>query len=309
MKKVFGRSAEVAHVWAQQNQEEGRCRNMFFYKDKIYSYGHHFCIARILPSGVVVMTTRDYSSTTAGHKADVRGAVSHRTMVSCHNPEATAAANKDIALRDIEDALKEAETIRKVLPTTRIAGRRVALRLAEQFNLYLRALPKNERNTSIILTKPLLVSAEDRQELRDYEDKLRTRRELNYANRSERMKERQAKDALKAAENIVSWRAGTYHDRLPWNVPTMLRLSADRSEVQTSHGANIPTSHALRLWPLVKGCKDSGQGLQREVRLGHYTLNRIETNGDIVVGCHIIAFPEIEAIARELGLLKEEGMA
>ena len=37
-------------------------------------------------------------------------------------------------------------------------------------------------------------------------------------------------------------------------------------------------------------------------RIGHYTLNEIKSNGDIVVGCHDIQFAEVKRMAVTLGL-------
>ncbi len=39
---------EVAHIWASQSQSEGRAASMFFRDNRIYSYGEHFEIARIV---------------------------------------------------------------------------------------------------------------------------------------------------------------------------------------------------------------------------------------------------------------------
>src|ERR1700731_2941033 len=79
MRHVFRNAAEVAHVWASQSQDNGRCSNMFFEGMSIYSYGHYFEIARMV-NGVVLFTTLGYSVTTAKHKRLVRGAVSHLTI-------------------------------------------------------------------------------------------------------------------------------------------------------------------------------------------------------------------------------------
>jgi hypothetical protein len=94
-------------------------------------------------------------------------------------------------------------------------------------------------------------------------------------------------------------------------VPTMLRLSKDGKSVETSKGANIPVSFARRLWNYITDIRANGfpKGMEENYgagqRLGHYTLNRIEADGSIVVGCHQIAYVEIEGIAKQLGLLPE----
>jgi hypothetical protein len=95
MKKVFSSHSELAHVWAQNNQSEGRAGNMFFRDGMLYSYGDHFCIARILKSGAVVYGTHSYSLSTGKHQSLARSAASHRTMVCCSDPAASPWHNRD----------------------------------------------------------------------------------------------------------------------------------------------------------------------------------------------------------------------
>src|SRR5258708_2866708 len=68
-RKVFA-NGMVAHVWAQQTNEEGRSNNGNFYfrGDTIFSYGHHFPIARFsVDKTVVWFTNATYSVSTSGH--------------------------------------------------------------------------------------------------------------------------------------------------------------------------------------------------------------------------------------------------
>jgi hypothetical protein len=110
----------------------------------------------------------------------------------------------------------------------------------------------------------------------------------------------------KAKTLIPDWRNHVPGIYLPHTMPTMLRLSQNRETVETSKGADIPVSHAKRLWPVIQNCKALGKGLTgRDIRLGHYVLNEIRPDGSIVVGCHDIPYSEIELIARELGLIEE----
>jgi hypothetical protein len=74
----------------------------------------------------------------------------------------------------------------------------------------------------------------------------------------------------------------------------LLRIVGD--EIETSRGAFVPVRHAKVAW----------QALQRREipadRLGEYHASRFE--GDtLVIGCHRIAFAEIERIAYALGLV------
>ena len=80
MKKVFTNSM-VAHVWAQQSQEEGRNSNgsIFFCNNTIYSYGDHFPMASFETNAkeetCITVSTQSYSITTSQHQSLVRQAI------------------------------------------------------------------------------------------------------------------------------------------------------------------------------------------------------------------------------------------
>lgn len=72
--------AMVAHLWAHQSQESARNSGNFYFEGKdIYSYGSHFRCASIEMNQkgekAYLVTTRTYSSTTAGHMSMVRNAI------------------------------------------------------------------------------------------------------------------------------------------------------------------------------------------------------------------------------------------
>lgn len=77
MKHVYTNS-ELPHVWVHDWRRLGNGRNstdsFYFQQNTIYSYGHHFPIARIIdmPNGdtVSLFTGHDYSNTTARHKSE-----------------------------------------------------------------------------------------------------------------------------------------------------------------------------------------------------------------------------------------------
>lgn len=317
----MSRYSGVPHKWAHRVQNRsgkvaGRAGNVFYEGEKIYSYGHHFCIARLLPNDVVVYGTHTYSPSTASHQAAVRSAVSHLRTVYCHDPGNSAYRNKEFAQREIEDALAEPPKLAKFKELKRLGARVAARRKAENFNTYLAALPKEESKgvKPFDLTEPRFNhTPEDAQRYAQLVREEQERQLLRDAKREERwaaQRERREAD-MKAAEEkaktrIPDWRNHIYTGYMPYSMPTMLRLSKDGTSVETSKGAEIPVSHAKRLWPVIQNCKAVGLGLKdRAIKLGHFTLTRINDDGSIVVGCHDIPYSEIELIARELGLIEE----
>lgn len=294
MRKVLKDRHEVAHYWANRIQSEGRAGNMFFEDGRIYSYGRHFLIARLLPTGVVVFTLRDYSPSTGQHKSIVRGASSHRTYVYAADPADSCRANMAQARHSIRDALEAAERPR-IRQTTRDGHKSRALRIAEHANAYLEAMRQvgEDQGEQPIATDALegvraaLIAAE--------EAAARIRLEQEQARQRD------------LVESLEQWRNHEIVTRTGLSsIPCALRLSKDGEHVQTSWGADIPTAHAMRLWPLVLRVRAAGvawgPGLQGPFPVGVYTLRTIRGDGSIVVGCHDIAFSELEGIARALGL-------
>ena len=73
-------NSNVAHLWAAQGKPGAKGSNLFFEGPTMFSYGHHFPIANIVPASgkrprVILFTSRDYSVTTAKHKSCVYHAI------------------------------------------------------------------------------------------------------------------------------------------------------------------------------------------------------------------------------------------
>lgn len=99
MKTVFTDISQVAHLWANQLQDNAKNsgHNFYFSGDTIYSYGSHFPIAKHVENeaGVkaVLFTERSYSNTTAKHISVVQSAASHKNIIYCSRPDATHGDN------------------------------------------------------------------------------------------------------------------------------------------------------------------------------------------------------------------------
>lgn len=284
MRKTLSDRSEVAHYWANKVQPEGKAGNMFYVGDKIYSYGYHFCIARHVP-GFVVMTTRGYSSSTGQHIAKVRQAARHLATVYCVDPDASAGANREQSTIRINNALIASEK-KGIRQTTIDKCKGEALHHAEQFNAYLAVLPKVER----VGVKPI-----DTAKLDQFRAAMVRQAKAEARKRAQAIKAQ----AIEAAAHLIDWRNGGIAYGLH-SLPVALRLNGDN--VETSYGARIPVADALTLWPIIervrKGTRDYTPGMP----LGVYQLTQIKQNGDIVVGCHNIAYSEIASMSIALGV-------
>lgn len=85
-----------------------------------------------------------------------------------------------------------------------------------------------------------------------------------------------------------------------------LRIMGDA--LQTSYGADVPLAHAVRVFRFVKLCRERGQSWERNghsLRVGHFTVDRVDPQGNFRAGCHDIKWPEVERVARLAGVFDE----
>ena len=114
---------EICKAFAR-GDSESYCNfynNIFFETDlqdnrTLYSYGHHFAIARIDPAGNCFFTTRSYSVTTAKHISLAASALRYYKLINCPYPDNSA--------KSFEYWRKELEYIEKDLVRARNKARR-----------------------------------------------------------------------------------------------------------------------------------------------------------------------------------------
>ena len=98
--------------------------------------------------------------------------------------------------------------------------------------------------------------------------------------------------------------ARRYGDR---DGPVLLRVNGE--QIETSQGARIPLDHAPRIWRFVKAVIARGEAYQRNghtEHAGEFAIDRIEADGTMKAGCHVIPYAEIERMARTLGYIPAE---
>jgi hypothetical protein len=127
--------------------------------------------------------------------------------------------------------------------------------------------------------------------------------------------------ALSPEERRDLWQAGELETRHVRALETvsgpLLRAIAPEVDgcrvtggtLETSQGATVPLRHAFRVFQFVALCraerkawKPGGTWGPAGIRVGHFTLDRIDSTGDFVAGCHSIKWPEVYALAARLGV-------
>lgn len=283
------KSGEVFHFWANRVQPSGRCGNTRFDGDTLYSYAAP--IAKHLPDGSIAVATKNWSMTTSGHQSAARNAVPHGVRV-------IRVYQIDVATGVIEHARKEADTlIEKASKARTKRGEYLAeaLQVATYANEYAEATNVSER---INLTE---LSGRNLSDIK-----------ADLAKRQAQEKADVAKLKREATERLAATLQG-WRDHNPdahaWmlrGAAVALRISADKETVETSQNANIPVDDAIALWPLILRCKAGERAYTPGQPIGHYRLTQIRRDGSLLVGCHDIAFTEIERIAKQLGLLQPQ---
>ena len=274
MRTVLQNSAEVAHVWAQQVQDNGRSSNMFFEKTTIYSYGHHFPIARFIDSDTVLFTEKSYSVTTAKHKIQARSAVNHKRIIYVNDVmEEDPAANIALMAEKITHTLADASRARTRQDHLIFESCRIAADVRDYAAFYKYRIPAAQR--AVLEAADTVSNTHDFTALKEAE------------------KKRRAAVMRENRQNIADWKSGKRRT-LPHTVDKVyLRIIQSESlgaQIETSKGAYVPVDQARALYHLIK----AGRPVHG-VKIGNYeTAGYVD--GVLTVGCHKIATDEIDRV-------------
>ena len=110
--------------------------------------------------------------------------------------------------------------------------------------------------------------------------------ELKEQKRKEKA-EREREIRLKSdSEKLSMWLKNEYNGQL-YNIPVHLRFSKDRSSIQTTKGASVPSKEAFVLLQKLRNGEDC-----KGERIGSFTMQ--ENTLDFVrIGCHVIEWKVI----------------
>lgn len=275
MKKV-NNPQQVAHLFANQLQDEARTqtKNLFFYNDKIYSYGHHFCIAKH-HKNELLFTLRSYSNTTAKHIQHVRNASSHINKIYCYYPDGSPEQNFTAWIREAEkniDKLKRAnKPIIYLTELDRIKDK--AQKYAEIMDV-----PIDEQlNTILAIT--------DKEQAKEYESK----KQAFILAEKQRKEKQLKKEHARALEKWRKFETPYIYQRDGFDY---LRFNKEKQRFETSQRVEIPLALGLKLYDKIKN------GIQFEKVLD-YSVKEINKNF-IQVGCHKITIKEINTILKTI---------
>lgn len=139
------------------------------------------------------------------------------------------------------------------------------------------------------------------------EGRARAKAEAREAERLE--KERETRESWLEGKPGVRWHG---RDALGGAYLRAVRVTRDESgmitggDLETSQGASVPLTHALRVFRFLKHCKETGRAWARNgktLRVGFYHVDSVDPDGSFKAGCHLIRWQQVEALAARLGVL------
>ncbi|AGC35515.1 hypothetical protein RHEph01_gp004 [Rhizobium phage RHEph01] len=288
----------VAHLWANQSQAHAKSGNgnLFFDGVTIYSYGHHFPIAKFITNEAgetaILFTTDRYSVTTSGHVSRVWRSINYGrgyTVFEIEKVGDSLDTNKERAFRKIAELLDKAKRARSRKDSLIAEAHSVAINL--------------NRWAAFIGEPAPFPNADDLDEtIRQALENERKRAEEARKRRAEEQAKRAAEVELLAAE----WVAGGDIDGWRIRDSRYIRVRAKGDLMETSWGAHCPLKDAIAIFKIAAECRAGGYGFvpPRRIEAGSFALRHILDNGTIQVGCHTIEWQEAERLALELGVIE-----
>ena len=316
---------DVAHAFSRDPFSQGSGSNFFFEGGKIYSYGHHFCIAKVLSDTyprVALMSTQGYSSSTARHMSRVRSAISHWDLVYVNDANGDWIDNLQCFVHDLEQQISALVNSR-----TQLQKERASAGLVEVDRNLVRYLDLLKQ-----MKIKVTVKGQSRIEHKDTVRKvLKIRKlidsgEMGVAKLEKGLAtaERAGKRAQKAAdkktyarelEAISRWYTGErrhiyelrthalpeYYEKergmkrqeFDLKPNALLRVSEDGKKLETSKAYNMELGAAHIIYKKLQKGKALG------IDVDGWNVSTV-TDDVIVIGCHTVPMVEIERIAEEL---------
>jgi hypothetical protein len=274
MRSVFSNAQDCVHAFAQRQQPQGRSGNVFFYGDKIYSYGYHYLLAEFIDDKTILINDSGYSSTTSKHISYVASGTRQYKQFFTTRCEIGLVYSQVLSLQGkLANARKPENYINRILS------------LWDSLNEYVKYIkskniPKDTRYKAIkAIVKHLNVDSVQ------YQQKL-----ANAKKKDEAAKKR--KEAKQIKESLTKWYKYEI-DSFRVGDTDYLRLSQDGSTVETSQYVKVSTEEARTLYKAIcNGVDIKGH------RISNYIVNSI--NGRLKIGCHNIDMDSVHKVGKQL---------
>tara|TARA_R110001592_G_scaffold359064_1_gene664829 strand:+ start:389 stop:1222 length:834 start_codon:yes stop_codon:yes gene_type:complete len=277
MRKVFSSNADCIHTFAQRSQDEGRTsnHNVYFHRDKIYSYGSHYLLGEFINNGeAIIINDIGYSNSTSKHISILQAATRqykrfYVTRTDLNTVHCAVISHKN----SLANARKPELYITPIL------------QLWESLNEFLQytKAKKYKSNKKYKEIKAIVTALNDSPE--DYKEKIKLA--------SQKLaKAQKRKDAKKLKERLSKF---NFYEIDSFRVgdEDYLRLSEDGTKVETSQRVSVKRENAKLLYKMIeRGIDIQGKHIE------HYTVTSI--NGTLKIGCHNINIDSMHKVGKLL---------
>lgn len=280
MKTVFNNSHDVMHLFAQQTQAHAKSSNVFFYDDKIYSYGYHYLLASFIENKkgekAILINGNVYSRTTGKHiSAMIQASRQYRQFYTTHT-------DKKIILETLEDLKKlilkakkpflysdKAQHLeKKYLEFCQFMGQKVDKDIKKAFQFFHNKV-------------------EDMGEI--YQKEVEKAEKARIKAEKARIKEEKIKDA----ENLDKFMNYEIEYCRFYSNEDFIRISQDGQFIETSQRVKIPIESAKTLYKMIQSGKDI-----KGYKIEDFTV--ISLNGTLKIGCHHINTKNVHEIGQKI---------
>jgi len=273
MKKVFSNS-DLVHTFAQRTQSEGRTSSggMFFQDNKIYSYGYHYLLGEFIDDKTIIINDKGYSSSTGHHISLVTGATRQYRQLFTNDIDINIVSSR---INENADKLKNA--------------RKPEIYVTEIINSFetLEAYLKEFKKVKTIKSDEFKSIKKVYSALKKDEGKYLELAKERGVKEKEQAKKLLAEQLIKFYNFEISRITNRKVDE------DFLRVSQDRTQVETTQGVRIDIEDARTLYRLIKAGKDvAGE------RIGVYRVSSL--NGHLVVGCHRINTKNMKEVGEKI---------
>ena len=280
MKTVYNNSHDVIHLFAQQTQAHAKSSNVFFYDNKIYSYGYHYLLAAFIENKkgqkAILINDSGYSITTGKHiSAMIQASRQYRQFYKTHTDKKILIETLgDLKIKILKakkpflysDQAKHLE--KKYLEFCEFMGQKADKELKKAFLFF----HNKAEDMAAIYAKEI-----------EKAEKARIKAE------KARIKAEQIKDA----ENLAKFMNYEIDYKYFYSGEDFIRISQDGQFIETSQRVKIPIESAKILYKLIKSGKDI-----KGYKIEDFTV--ISLNGTLKIGCHQINTENVHEIGQKI---------
>jgi hypothetical protein len=293
-----------AHAFAYANKSESGenyGRRMFFYNDIMYSYGHHFIIAKKIRdksgnTSHVLFNSNSHSVTTSKQQNCVRSAIRHFEVIGVGTRIDNFCAKKEILHIESEIIESAKKLARARTHHTRNSYTSEILRAVQRIHTILKYY-RVKSKLPVRIKRLLNADSTERVQIAAHFAEVKVKSDKIASIKAEKEKRRKQKEyALKIAKQVKEWKANEIEKiHLPHYMHDILRISKDKTKIETSQGISIGLEEAKTMIKLIERSKLIGYKVQ-----DRYLVTKM--NGILSAGCHNIERSEINSIIEEIPL-------